>query len=273
MTDASATPSTPSAAIAAELDRKIAGTEPLLDVVRWYQREVSLAKNSSSSRDEKLVLDMRHPTANEMAAQNLGLEDYQSEDEIVTRRCGCEREDPNVCECFAWLQAARAAPVHAPVHEEAVSTIGEVERALSGMAREALRARGAKTVPQHFGLWTTMLFLAPRGNELAQDTLAQILRARPDHDPDHDVTPVNERILQDRLYITLLYAAFDAHPDYADARRAVPRAILRWRLAGTVVATTESARLVDWFCATHPMQALRIERDLRLKMRKQGWRV
>jgi hypothetical protein len=30
-------------AIAAELDRKLAGDEPLLDVVAWYRREVSLA--------------------------------------------------------------------------------------------------------------------------------------------------------------------------------------------------------------------------------------
>jgi hypothetical protein len=67
----------------------------------------------------------------------------------------------------------------------------------------------------------------------------------------------------------LLYAAFAAHPDYE--ARAVPRTILRWRLAGT--ATTETARLVDWFCANHSAQALQIERDLRLKMRKLGWRV
>jgi hypothetical protein len=96
-------------------------------------------------------------------------------------------------------------------------------------------------------------------------TLASVLRAR----PDHDATPVNERVLQDRRHVTLLYAAFDAHPDY-DAK-AVPRTILRWRLAG--IATTESARLVDWFCANHPAQALEIERDVRNKMREQGWRV
>jgi hypothetical protein len=35
----------------------------------------------------------------------------------------------------------------------------------------------------------------------------------------------------------------------------------------------ESARLVDWFCANHPMQARQIERDVRNKMQKQGWRV
>jgi hypothetical protein len=31
--------------------------------------------------------------------------------------------------------------------------------------------------------------------------------------------------------------------------------------------------LVDWFCANLPMRALQIERDLKLKLRKQGWRV
>jgi hypothetical protein len=86
------------------------------------------------------------------------------------------------------------------------------------------------------------------------------------HDAD---TPVNERILQDRCYVTLLYAAFAVHPAYGAGD--VPRAILRWRLAGTAAA--ESARLVDWFCDNYPVQALRIERDLRIRMRKQGWRV
>jgi hypothetical protein len=28
--------------------------------------------------------------------------------------------------------------------------------------------------------------------------------------------------------------------------------------------------LIDWFCATNPMQLLRIERDLKLRMQKQG---
>jgi hypothetical protein len=132
------------------------------------------------------------------------------------------------------------------------------------MAREAMRARGVKVIPQHIGLWPAMLFLAPLGNELAQDTLALVLRAR----PDYDDTPLNEIIFQDRRYITLLYAALDAHPDYAGA---ASKTILHWRLAGT--AATESARLVDWFCAAYPMQAFWIERDLKLRIRKQGWRV
>ena len=113
-----------------------------------------------------------------------------------------------------------------------------------------------------------MLFLAPRGNDLAQDTLAQVLRARPPSQTNHDaVAPTGEIVFQDRCYVTLLYAAFDTHPDYAAGD--APRTILHWRLAGT----TESARLVDWFCANHPAQALQIERDLRIKMRGEGWRV
>jgi hypothetical protein len=216
-----------------------------------------------------LILNARNRTANEIAAQNLGLENFQSEAEIAVRPCGCTRVDPDVCECFAWLQAARAAPERVPIHEGAIKTIGGVERALSDMAREMTRARGARTVPRRLRLWS-MLFLAPRGNELAQDTLAQILRPRPSSPMNHDDTiPTGEIIFQDRRYITLLYAAFAAHPDHAAGN--APKTILRWRLAGA--AATESARLVDWFCANHPAQALRIARDLRLKMRKQGWRV
>jgi hypothetical protein len=71
------------------------------------------------------------------------MEDFQSEDEIVTRRCGCARENPDVCECFAWLQAARAAPERVPIHEEAVNTIGGVERALADM----MRTRGPRRAP------------------------------------------------------------------------------------------------------------------------------
>jgi hypothetical protein len=107
-----------------------------------------------------------------------------------------------------------------------------------------------------------MLFLAPLGNELAQGMLAQVLRPR----PDDDATPMTEVMFQDLRYVTLLYKAFDAHPDYDAGDREIVR---RWHRAGTAVA--ESARLVDWFCATHPMQALRIERDIKIKLRKQGF--
>jgi hypothetical protein len=31
--------------------------------------------------------------------------------------------------------------------------------------------------------------------------------------------------------------------------------------------------LIEWFCATHPIRVRRIERDLKIKLRKQGWRV
>jgi hypothetical protein len=73
-----------------------------------------------------------------------------------------------------------------------------------------------------------------------------------------------------RRYITLLYAAFAAHPDYAGGDPPL-QIILRWQELG--IATVESERLVDWFCATHPMRAHRIERDVKIKLRKQGWRV
>ena len=110
-----------------------------------------------------------------------------------------------------------------------------------------------------------MLFLAPLGNELAQTLLAWMLKPR----PDYDATPLAENIFQDRRYVTLLYAAFAARRDYADCDLA--QIIRRWLELG--IATIESAHLVDWFCATYPMQALQIERDLKIKLGKQGWRV
>jgi hypothetical protein len=129
--------------------------------------------------------------------------------------------------------------------------------------REALRARGAKVIPLDIGLWPAMLFLAPEGNELAQTALALALRAG----PIPEDTPPNEDLFQDRRYIALLYAALDAHPDHAGTHTA----LVHWHQAGTAAA--ESARLIEWFCATHPMRALRIERDIKIRMRKQGWRV
>ena len=102
------TPSTIfSTTIAAELDRKLAGVEPLLDVVDWYGK-IYLANSS---------LDERSYSANEIAALNFGLENYTTEAEIATRPCRCMRPDPNVCQCYATLKAARAASAHAPAQE------------------------------------------------------------------------------------------------------------------------------------------------------------
>jgi hypothetical protein len=118
-----------------------------------------------------------------------------------------------------------------------------------------MRARGAKVIPQKIGLWPAMLILAPLGDELARETLGQVLRHRPDHCTE--VAPLAEILFHDRRYAELLFAALDAHPDHDWGT------VLRWFDADTHIA--KSARLIDWFCATHPMQALRIERDLKIK--------
>ena len=127
-----------------------------------------------------------------------------------------------------------------------------------------MRARGDKVIPQRLGLWPAMLFLAPLGNELAQTLLSRVLSQRPD---DYN-TPTGDLIFQDRRYVTLLYAALDAHPDYDASDQDI---VWRWYKDGVEVA--ESTRLIDWFCTSHPMQAYRIECDLKIKLRKQGWHV
>jgi hypothetical protein len=133
------------------------------------------------------------------------------------------------------------------------------------MVREVLRARGDKVIPQRIDPWSAMLFLAPLGNELAQTLLAWMLKPW----LDYDATPLAGNIFQDRRYVTLLYAAFAARRDYAHCDLA--HIIRRWLELD--IAAIESAHLVEWFCTTHPMQALRIERDLKIKLGKQGWRV
>jgi hypothetical protein len=186
-------------ALAAELDWKLAGAEPLHDVADWYSR----------AHLDRLGFDEICSTDNEAAALNLSFEDFQSEAEILTRPCGCIRPDPNVCKCYVTLKAARAASGHASIPDPVggipnldlvVKTIEEVERALVGQAREALHARGM--IPRkHIGLWPAMLFLAPLGNELAQDTLALALRDRPDHDEASVIK------FKDQRYVILLYEA------------------------------------------------------------------
>ena len=110
-----------------------------------------------------------------------------------------------------------------------------------------------------------MLFLAPLGHELAQEALALALRARPAYGET-----VNETVFQGRRYVTLLYAAFGEHPHYAGGGD--PSQIIQcWQELG--IAAIESAYLVEWFCANYPMQAHQIERDVKIKMRKQGSHV
>ena len=250
------TPSTTTATVArtgtgsrlgAALDQKLADTkQPLFDVINWYSKAY-LATRSLNESDR---------SANENAALWFGIEDFKSEAEIGTRPCGCTRPDPNVCRCWETLKAARAAlarvpepildPDHAPTKEE-------VEQELADRTREVLRSRSAEVIPHEIDLWSAMLFLAPLGHELAQEALALALRARPAYDET-----VNETVFQGRRYVTLLYAAFDEHPDYADCD---PAPIIQcWQEVG--IAAVESAYLVDWFCANHPSRAHQIERDL-----------
>jgi hypothetical protein len=240
--------------LAAEFDCRIAGVEPLLNIANWYAEQY----HSTENFDLRLDHGDWDCSAAERAALRLDYAGFKSEAEIATRPCECADRRENECTRYTALKDARAALAHI------VHIFDAVERKLGAAAREVMRARGAKVIPHHIGLWPAMLFLAPLGDELAQGMLARVLRPR----PDHDDTPLAEIIFQDCLYITLLYAALAAHPDHAAGDRDI---VWRWHLAGIEVA--ESARLVAWFRATHPMQAHRIERDLKLKLRKRGWRV
>ena len=135
--------------LAPALDRKLADTEqPLFDVVNWYGKAFAATNNLESDR-----------SVNEDAALWLGIEEFKSEAEIGTRPCQCTRPDPNVCECWETLKAARAALAHAPTQEEArpireevADHVAEVKRELANRMREALRSRGDKVIPHHIGL-------------------------------------------------------------------------------------------------------------------------
>ena len=138
-------------------------------------------------------------------------------------------------------------PDYVPTQAEIVEYVDEIERRLAERARAELRRRGVKVIPAHIGLWGSMLLLAPLGDWFAQVQLAYSLREpEPPRPPD---VPWEAVIFDNRRFITVLFAALAAHPDYAAADHS--QTIRGWSAADT--APAESKRLVDWYCATHPM--------------------
>jgi hypothetical protein len=165
--------------LAAEFDHRIAGTEPLLDVVNWY------VKHYHSPANDELRLDYGDwdCSANEIAAINFDFEDENM------RRCLCARPDPNVCECWETLQAARAASAHAPIQEPAKEPV-----------------------------------------------------QKPAQKPDN----VDERVFLDHRYITLLFEAFNTHPDHAGGD---PSPIIRrWQELGMLPLKAR-----DWSTGSVPL--------------------
>jgi hypothetical protein len=77
----------------AEFGRRLAGTEPLLDVINWYGERFK-----ALSRDERSRL---YPSCsvNEFAAMYLSDENYKVEAEIGTRPCECIKRHGDVCQC------------------------------------------------------------------------------------------------------------------------------------------------------------------------------
>ena len=71
--------------LAAEFDHRIAGTEPLLDVVDWYAGQYY----SDANVEARLDHGAWNCTAIELAALGLDRADFKSEDEIATRACDC----------------------------------------------------------------------------------------------------------------------------------------------------------------------------------------
>jgi hypothetical protein len=191
---------------------------------------------------------------------------YESEAEIGTRPCECMyRRDDGGCECYATLKTARAALEPVPDHVQA--EVARIPGRGSGANIGTHYAEGAARAWRQGRSRThrrvdRRAVPRPLGHELAQDLLGTILR----DGQEPDSAPEAEILFQDRRYITLLYAALDAHPNHARA----------WDEAydhDMYEVCAVSARLVDWFCTNHPMQVLRIERDLKIKLSKQGWHV
>jgi hypothetical protein len=215
-----------------------------------FDRALSVDQAAPSSEESGLLPS--HPVDSDAVRHAMPAHEL-----IIGYFVSCAAEGLSFYEAMdAWLSGKNIIPK---------DRLDEIERILVDTAREEMRSRGVKIIPRELSLWPAMLFLAPLGDDQAQDVLAQALRDW----PDHGDTPLAELLFQGRRYVALLYAAFAAHPDYAGGDPA--QIILRWHEADTAAA--ESARLVDWFCTAHPMRARRIERDLKIKLRKQGWHV
>jgi hypothetical protein len=134
-------------------------------------------------------------------------------------------------------------------------------------ALAVLRAEGARTMPLRLDLVQALCILAPCGDPDAVDLLAVTLDT---YDPDGTLAG---SMFAARRSIAVLFAALDAHPGYVKTK-------YWWvRTDDTAPELCLSAPapwprpLIAWFCETHPMQVLRIERDLKTSMRKQGWHV
>jgi hypothetical protein len=133
------------------------------------------------------------------------------------------------------------------------------------MVRTLLRAQGADIVPAHIGVLSSAVFLAQRGDEAGQCTLALILGRFPAAD-----ISLAENLFVARRFSALLCAAVDTHPDYAQLQYRWDK-LTEWARAEP--KSPEPDMLIEWFCKNHPMQMYSIERDLRSKLRKQGWRL
>jgi hypothetical protein len=84
------------------LDQKLAGTEPLLDVVAWYGTQF----NGALSVEERLGLEGNaNPTTLETATFAVYL--AQGNPDFCSG--GCRGRGTNVCVCLAMLESARAA--------------------------------------------------------------------------------------------------------------------------------------------------------------------
>jgi hypothetical protein len=112
--------------LVAEFDRRIAGTEPLLDVADWYAKNHFSAANLAAQLDHG---DWDCSVA-EIAAIGLHSAGFKSEAEITTRACECTNRRGDVCHCWEALKATRAGVASNYVSADEKPLVGNARRGI-----------------------------------------------------------------------------------------------------------------------------------------------
>jgi hypothetical protein len=102
--------------LAAELDQRVAGTDPLFDAVAWHRQEWRKPANL----EERLRISWEY-SANENLVLGLSIS-YDTENQIGALDCECIHRRGDICTCWEALKAARAALHHGATRQQPSAT-------------------------------------------------------------------------------------------------------------------------------------------------------
>jgi hypothetical protein len=146
-----------------------------------------------------------------------------------------------------------------------------VEAELLAEARAVLRAERPKAVPLRLTLNHALAILAPRGHENACLMMAIRLGWQP-----HEDKTAAENLFVALHAVALIWAAYAAHTGYIEITEANCGPV---KECDTLIDPTtprhkgEHARMLTWFRETHAAEAEAIGQQIKVNMRRRGWRI